>query len=60
MVNVWDTPNEWLEDHARQENRRGVLDILTLIIQDLDPDVIQDLFQEEMDEDGYFEEAGNE
>jgi hypothetical protein len=54
----WESPHEWLRDRtarAAGEGDGGWLPAtLRVIIPALDADTIQDLFQAETDEDGYF------
>jgi len=55
----WQTPFEWLEWKVRYTNdiRLGRLqsDLLELA-QRTDPDILQDMYQSDMDADGYFDE----
>ena len=64
----WSNPGEWLESHVdllldrvrvggRQCRRTAALDLAALartLGRELDADQIQDLFQDAMEEDGYF------
>jgi len=54
MTNKFATAHEWLS-HAVREGTVSKEDLLTLCL-GLDSDVIQDMFQSQMDEDGYFDE----
>lgn len=50
-ANEFSTAHEWLASKSRDQYLIAVLD-------KLDGDTIQDTFQSEMDEDGYFKESG--
>lgn len=54
----WKNPHQWLSDYARKCRRRTpiLLNIIRRLARGLDADGIQDLFQEEMKKDGYFDE----
>lgn len=56
----WDNPSDWLRFHLNTLEGERKFDELTkiawLLVTELDDDAIQDLFQDEMDEDGYFDE----
>ena len=51
----WQNVHEWLHDHNEQwtleETRQAMMEIALKC----DSDTLQDIFQEEMDDDGYFE-----
>jgi hypothetical protein len=55
----WENPHEWLLDRiarAAEDGDNGwLLAAVRLMASRLDADDVQDLFQTEMDEDGYFE-----
>lgn len=52
----WDSPLEWLMDFAtRPENREQLPGILEDVASKCDSDTLQDLFQDDMDADGYFD-----
>ena len=51
----WSTPYEWLEWKSRQWTRDELLQALLSVALQEDSDTLQDLFQSEMDEDGYFD-----
>jgi hypothetical protein len=52
----WDSPQEWLTGKINATDDVSVLrSIMTSVIDRLDSDQIQDVFQSEMDKDGYFE-----
>lgn len=53
----WSHPIEWLDHFIDSYAERPVEDVLKLakdLASKLDGDTIQDLFQQEMDDDGYF------
>ena len=54
----WNTAHEWLLDKVDQykinNNHNELADLLYSIIPELDPDIIVDTFQGDMDKDGYF------
>lgn len=57
----WNNPGEWLEHHIDRLRDSGSdlvrLDLASLartLGRELDSDQIQDLFQDQMEEDGYF------
>lgn len=57
MTYRWNNPQEWLLDRVRGESPGWVFAAIETIIPLLDADFVQDLFQDEMDRDGYFEET---
>ena len=53
----WDTPTEWLIEKIEDSNdMTKIISICFELIEHVDTDIIQDIFQDEMDEDGYFDE----
>jgi len=53
----WDTPTEWLTEKIENSNdMTKIISICYELIEHVDTDIIQDIFQDEMDEDGYFDE----
>ena len=50
----WNNPHEWLQWKVANENKQWSMEALVCIMSKLDPDDIQEIFQEEMDQDGYF------
>lgn len=54
----WKNPHQWLIEHSRKFRRQppALLGIIRRLARALDADTIQDLFQEEMKEDGYFDD----
>lgn len=64
-ANPWDGPQDWLRDviqgHAAETQGPGaapLVSILDSVLSLLDADQIQDTFQQEMDDDGYFRAEG--
>jgi len=56
--NKWNSPHEWLLDMARSlDNPAELVSLIGALAGRLDSDSIQDLFQDEMDQDGYFNEV---
>ncbi len=52
----YESAHDWLNQKIQRINDIKVLkDMLVSIITELDGDIIQDIFQKEMDRDGYFE-----
>lgn len=56
MIYKWTNPFDWLEEHAKGWNENKLRQMFWEVVGNLDADQVQDLFQKEMDEDGYFEE----
>lgn len=57
MAYRWQHPHEWLAEWVEEVYKETELRwIIGQLASKVDPDSIQDLFQEEMDEQGYFEE----
>ena len=52
----WDTAHEWLIEYAGKLNAVDLFNEFTVLVQKLDADTIQDLYQSEMDAQGYFDE----
>jgi hypothetical protein len=56
----WDSPQEWLasliQTRIKANDHEGVSELLMAIVNSgkLDSDDLQDIFQSDMDEDGYF------
>lgn len=50
----WDSPREWLMEQAANWDASKLFAELSAIVEKLDADTIQDLYQTEMSEDGYF------
>lgn len=57
MAYKWDTAHEWLIEYASKLNESQLFQEFTVLVQKLDGDTIQDLYQSEMDAQGYFDEA---
>jgi len=55
IMSKWETPTDWLVDKlgSGEFSASWVLDLLLPSIND--DDIIQDIFQEFMDDDGYFD-----
>jgi hypothetical protein len=52
----WANPNEWLIDVIKKtDDIQTLKSIFFSFISGLDSDYIQDIFQDEMDADGYFD-----
>jgi hypothetical protein len=56
---IFDSAHDWLDTKARslaeQNDANGLLSLLTSLLSgDIDNDTIQDVFQSEMDRDGFF------
>jgi hypothetical protein len=56
MVHKWNSPHEWLIEKARHWNADALYDALSDVVCRLDGKSIHDLFQSEMNADGYFEQ----
>jgi hypothetical protein len=56
MSYKWNDPYDWLADTARNWPKDVLYSALCLLAVKSDSDTIQDLFQKQMDEEGYFEE----
>ena len=52
----WPTPHAWLKEKITTWDKAKLLSLINQVIDDQDADFIQDTFQKEMDEDGYFKE----
>ncbi len=55
MTSKWDCPHEWLLEKIETTGEQELLSISRKIGMKLSHDDIQELFQDEMDDDGYFE-----
>lgn len=51
----WATPHAWLTEKARGWTAKELLETLVLLAAGATSDTLQDLFEEEMTEDGYFD-----
>ena len=62
MEYKWSGPHEWLADHTNPLNPKNsaeyLYNALCCLALQVDSDTIQDVFQDEMDETGYFDEIG--
>lgn len=52
----WSNPHEWLDERAQDWEKDELLFTLLSLASHLDADTLQDLFQSEMDSDGYFQD----
>lgn len=61
MAYSWEHPSDWLGDkidaYANAKNLNELRALANHLMSKLDEDDIQDLFQPEMDADGYFDEV---
>lgn len=48
----WDTPREWLIDYWA-DHPKYQFEVFEALLDQVDSDTIQNIFQAEMDEDGY-------
>ena len=60
----WSTPYEWLETASRQWDQDLLRQQFLLLAIKADSDTLQDMYQDDMDSDGYFDpltpaEGGN-
>ncbi len=55
MAYKWDSPLEWLVDKARGWDQTKLYNELANLARLLDSDQLQDEYQADMDQDGYFE-----
>lgn len=60
MTYRWKNPHHWLMDKMREANGGQLLNITVALLRMVDADQIQDRFEREMDEDGYFDEVEEE
>jgi len=53
----WETPYDWFQSYvnARAEDPQALRSLLLVVAQKLDSDDLQELFQPDMDADGFFE-----
>jgi hypothetical protein len=51
----WDSPHDWLMEKAQSMTVEQLHSALEAVAYRLDGDSIQDLFQTEMDQDGFFD-----
>jgi len=50
----WDSPYEWLMEYCTDLEPSELLSVVQELAMKLDSDALQDLYQSEMDADGYF------
>lgn len=53
----WANPQAWLMWRIQGASRPELHNFVVLLARKVDDDAIQDLFQKDMDNDGYFEEG---
>ena len=57
----WDSPLEWLIDKVKEMDENELRQEIIFIASGyLDYDTIQDIYQSDMDKDGYFDKIGEE
>lgn len=56
----WDSPREWLDEKidklANAGDANGLHEVLIDLLPNIDSDIVQNIYQSEMDEDGFFED----
>lgn len=50
----WDTPQQWLIEYASKLDAAKLFQEFTVLVQQMDADTVQDLYQSDMDAQGYF------
>ena len=55
----WEFPGEWLQEKIQGWDEAELRSALLCMLDRMDNDDIQDIFQTEMDQDGYFEEISD-
>ena len=50
----YNSPQEWLIEYAGKLDAGKLFNEFTVLVQQMDADTIQDLYQSDMDADGYF------
>ena len=53
----WNSPHEWLIEHCSQLDKAELLQIIQQLVIKHDADTIQDLYESDMDADGFFDEV---
>lgn len=53
--NKWENPHHWLNEKAMDWDKNKLYAALVHLTHTVDPEEIQSLFQNEMDNDGYFD-----
>lgn len=53
----YDSPAEWLVTQAKIWDKQKLLNTVRCLVDHIDSDAIQEIFEQEMDEDGYFKET---
>lgn len=56
----WAGPHEWLAEKATSDDPVYVRGLLNSLLRYIDAEDIQEIFQAEMDADGYFDSLGEE
>ncbi len=56
MPYKWDSAIEWLEEKARSWSAEQLYQEVMTLAREVDPDTLQDMYQSDMDADGYFSE----
>lgn len=51
----WETPYEWLMDKVNDMSEQDLKNTVLNIARKCDSDTLQDIFESDMDEDGYFD-----
>lgn len=54
----WDSPYEWLMEKAESWTREQLFSALENVAVNTDSDTLQDIFEAEMTDDGYFRRLG--
>ena len=57
MTHRWASPFHWLNEKMHEWTAAEVRNALHVVAASVDYSTLQDIFQREMDEDGYFEEV---
>jgi len=57
MQYKWGSPYDWLAEKARDWGECELYSVLITLAAQVDSDMLQDLFQAEMDRDGYFKKV---
>ena len=57
-MSKWNCPAEWLIEKIRDWDEEELRKAFRVLVLDSEQETIQDIFQQEMEEDGFFEEEG--
>jgi len=62
MAYRWESPHDWLDSHLEKVSAEPgeLLSEAKELARKLDADQIQDIYQSDMDADGYFDKTANE